>query len=85
MKWVQTDEREKKGEHTLHWSITPWLREHFKLGSIAAAQSLTVDPFFSAHIWLLEVMTIDKRVPICIYEMSAKEIEGYNKCFDINV
>jgi len=35
--WVKTDEWEKKGGRTLHWSITSWLREHFKLGSIAAA------------------------------------------------
>jgi len=85
MKWVQTDERGKKGEHTLHWSITPWLREHLKLGSIAAAQSLTVDPSFSDHIWSLEAMTIDKRVLIPIYEMSVKEIEAYIRCLDVNV
>jgi len=30
-------------------------------------------------------MTTDKRVLIPIYEMSAKEIEGYIKCFDLNV
>jgi len=30
-------------------------------------------------------MTIDKRVLIPIYEMSAKEIEGYIKCLDVNV
>jgi len=41
--WVKTDEWEKKGGRTLHWLITSWLREHFKLGSITAAQSLTVD------------------------------------------
>jgi len=40
----------KKGGRTLHYSITSWLREHFKLGSIAAVQSLTVDPSFSDHI-----------------------------------
>ena len=33
----------------------------------------------------LEAITIDKRVLIPIYEMSAKEIEGYIKCFDVNV
>ena len=58
---------------------------NFKLGSIAAAQSLTVDPSFLDHIWSLEAMTIDKQVLIPIYEMSAKEIEGYIKCFDVNV
>ena len=42
--WVKTDEWEKKGGSTLHWSITSWLREHFKLGSIAVTQSRTVDP-----------------------------------------
>ena len=83
--WVKTDEWEKKGGRTLHWSIPSWLREHFKLGSIAVAQSLTVDPSFSDLIWSLEAMTIDKRVLIPIYEMSAKEIEGYIKCFDVNV
>ena len=66
----------KKGGRTLHWSITSWLREHFKLGSIAVAQSHTVEPSFSDHIWSLEAMTTDKRVLIPIYEMSAKEIEG---------
>jgi len=30
-------------------------------------------------------MTTDKRVVIPIYEMSVKEIEGYIKCFDINI
>jgi len=83
--WVKTDEWEKKGGHTLHWSITSWLREHFKLGSIAAVRSLTVDPSFSDHTWSLEAMTIDKRVQNPIYEMSAKEIEGYIKCFEVNV
>jgi len=29
--------------------------------------------------------TTDKRVLIPIYEMSTKEIEGYIKCFDVNV
>ena len=77
--------QEKKGGRTLHWSITSWLREHFKLGSIAVAQSLTVEASFSDHIWLLEAMTIDKRVLIPIYEISAKEIEGYIKCFNVNV
>ena len=43
-----------------------------------------MDPSFSDHIWSLEVAT-DKRVLIPIYEMSAKEIEGYIKCFDVNV
>jgi len=28
----------KNGGRTLHWSITSWLQEHFKLGSIAAAE-----------------------------------------------
>jgi len=51
-KWVKTDEWGKKGGRTLHWSITSWLRELFKLDSIiAAAQFLTVDPSFSDHIW----------------------------------
>ena len=68
-----------------HWSITSWLREHFKLGSIAAAQSLTVDPSFSDYIWSFKAMTTDKRVLIFIFEMSAKEIEKYIKCFDVNV
>ena len=72
--WVKTDEWEKKGGCTLHWSITSWLREHFKLGSIAIVQSLPVDPSFSDHIWSLEAMTTDKRILIPIYEMSAKEI-----------
>jgi len=67
---------EKKGGRTLCWSITSWLQEHFKLGSIAAAQSLTVDPSFSDYIWSLEAMTTDILVLIPIYEMSAKEIEG---------
>jgi len=49
----------------------------FQTCSIAAAQSLIVDPSFSDHIWSLEAMSIDKRVLIPIYEMSAKEIEGY--------
>jgi len=44
-----------------------------------------VDPFFSDHIWSLEAMTIEKLVLIPIYEMSAKEIEGYIKSFDVNV
>jgi len=83
--WVKTDEWEKKDGRTLHWLIKSWLREHFKLGSIAVTQSLTVDPSFSDHIWLLEAMTTDKRILIPIYEMSAKEIEGYIKCFDVNV
>ena len=48
--WVKTDEWGEKAGRTLHWSITSWLREHFKLGSIAAAQSLTVDLFFSDYI-----------------------------------
>jgi len=30
-------------------------------------------------------MTTDKRALIPIYEMSAKEIEEYIKCFDVNV
>jgi len=30
-------------------------------------------------------MAIDKRVLIPIYEMSAKEIEGYIKCFNVKV
>ena len=30
-------------------------------------------------------MTTDKRVPIPIYEMSLKEIEGYIKCFNVNI
>ena len=30
-------------------------------------------------------MTTDKRALIPIYEMSVKEIEGYIKCFDVNV
>ena len=30
-------------------------------------------------------MTINKRVLIPVYEMSAKEIEGYIKCSDVNV
>ena len=75
--WVKTDEWKKKGRCTLHWSITSWLWEHFKLGSIAVAQSLTVDPPFSDYIWSLEAMTTEKCV--VIYEMSAKEIEGYIK------
>jgi len=83
--WVQTDKLEKKGGRTLHWLTSSRLREHFKLVSIAAAQSLTVDPSYSDHICSLEAMTIDKRVLIPIYEMSAKEIEGYIKCFDVNV
>ena len=77
--------QDKKGGRTLHWSITSWLREYFKLGSIAVVQSLTVDLSFSDHIWLLEAITLDKQVLIPIYEMSAKEIEGYIKCFDVNV
>jgi len=44
-----------------------------------------VDSSFSDHIWSLEAMAIDKRVLMPIYEMSAKEIEGYVKCFDVNV
>jgi len=83
--WVKTDEWGKKGGRTLHYSITSWLREHFKLGSIAAAQSLTVDPSFSDHIWSLKAIKIEKLVLISIYEMSAKEIEGYITCFDVNV
>ena len=47
---VKTDEWEKKGGRTLHWSITLWLPEHFKLGSITVAQSLTVDLSFSDYI-----------------------------------
>ena len=74
-----------KGGRTFHWSITTCLWEHFKLVSIAVAQSLAVDPSFSDHIWSLEATTINKRVLIPIYEMSAKEIEGYIKCFDVNV
>jgi len=69
---VKTDEWGKKGGRTLHWFITSWLREHFKLGSIPAAQSLTVDPSFSDHIWSFETVTIDKWVLIPIYEMLAK-------------
>ena len=30
-------------------------------------------------------MTTDNRVLIPIYEISAKEIEGYIKCFDVNI
>ena len=44
-----------------------------------------MDPSFSDHIWSLEAMTTDKRILIPIYEMSAKEIKGYIKCFDVNV
>ena len=44
-----------------------------------------MDPSFSDHIWSLEAMTTDKRILIPIYEMSAKEIEGYIKYFDVNV
>jgi len=83
--WVETDEWGKKGGRTLHWLTPSWLREHFKLVSIAAAQSLTVDPSFSDYIWSLEAMTTDKWVLIPIYEMLAKETEGYIKCFDVNV
>jgi len=81
--WVKTDEWEKKGGRTLHCSISSWLRKHFKLGSIAVAQSLTVDPPFSDYIWSLEAMTTEKWV--VIYEMSAKKIEGYFKCFNVNI
>ena len=73
----QTDEWGKMGGRTLHWSVTSWLREHFKLGSIAAAPSLTVDFSLSGYIWSSETMANDKWVLIHIYEMSAKEIEGY--------
>ena len=79
--WVKTDEWEKNGGRT----IVSWPREQFKLGSIAAAQSLTVDPSFLDYICLLKAMKTEKRVLIPIYEMLAKEIEGYIKCFDINV
>ena len=44
-----------------------------------------MDSSFSDHIWSSEAMTIDKLVLVPIYEMSAKEIEGYIKCFDVNV
>jgi len=44
-----------------------------------------VDPSFSDYIWSLEAMTTDKWVLIPIYEMLAKETEGYIKCFDVNV
>jgi len=83
--WVKTDEWGKKGGRTLHWSrsITSWLRENCKLHSIAAAQLLTVDPSFSGFIWSLKAMTSDKRVLIPIYQMLAKEIEGYIKCVDV--
>ena len=74
----------KKGLTHTSLVVTPWLREHFKLDSIAA-QFLTVDPFFSNFIWSLEAMTTDNRVLIPIYEISAKEIEGYIKCFDVNI
>jgi len=57
--WVKTDEWGKKGGRTLHWSITSWLRENFNLGSIAVAQSLTVDPSFSDYIWSSEAMTTE--------------------------
>jgi len=83
--WVKTDEWEKRGGRKHHWSITSWLREHFKLGSIAASQSLTVDPSFSDYIWSLEAMPTDKRVLIPFYEISAKQIKGFIKCFDVNV
>jgi len=83
--WVKTDECGKKGGRTLHWSITALLREHFKLGSISARQSLTVGPSFSDYIWSLEAMTTDKWVLITTYDMSAKEIEGCIECFDVKV
>jgi len=83
--WVKTDEWGKKGGRTLHSSITALLREQFKLGSIVAAQPLTVGPSFSDYIWLSEARTNDKRVLITTYEMSAKEIEGYIECFEVNV
>jgi len=44
-----------------------------------------VDPSFSDYIWSPDTMTTSKKVVIPIYEMSAKEIEGYIKCFDANV
>jgi len=44
-----------------------------------------VDPSFLDYIWSLESMTTDIQVLIPIYEMSAKEIEEYIKCFDVNV
>ena len=58
---------------------------HRCVQSLTVAQSLTVDPSFSDLIWSFEAMTIYKQVLIPIYEMSAKEIEGYIKCFDVNV
>jgi len=48
--WVKTDEWGGKGGPSLYWSITSWLREHFKLGSIAVVQSLIVDLSFSDQI-----------------------------------
>jgi len=77
--WIKMDQWTKKSRCTLHLSIASWLREHFKLDSIAAAHSLAVDPSFSDHIWSLEAMTIDKRVLLPSYEISAKEIEDYIK------
>ena len=58
---------------------------HTRTHSNVVAQSLTADPSFSDHIWSLEAMKIEKRVLIPIYEMSAKEIEGYIKSFHVNV
>ena len=40
-----------------------------------------MDPFFLDY----EATTSDKRVLILIYEMAATEIEGYIKCFNVNV
>jgi len=44
-----------------------------------------MDPSFSDYIRSLETTTTNKRVLFSIYEMSAKEIEGYIKCLYVNV
>jgi len=66
-----------------HWSSS--LQEQFKLCSIAAGQSVTVDPSFSDYIWSSEAMTTGRRVLIPTYEMSAKKTIEQIKCFNANV
>jgi len=79
--------RQMGGKWWTHTSLVDYfmVTRTFQLGSIAAAESLIVDPSFSNHIWSLDAMTTDERVLIPIYEMSAKKIERYIKCFDVNV
>ena len=70
------------------WQLVPF-EEHLSACEVTIAEyaglDSAVDPSFSDYIWSPDTMTTSKKVVIPIYEMSAKEIEGYIKCFDANV